>query len=86
MDPVQIERNNETIKRKRENEGIARKIETLVKKAHKLGGVDGVDVALIISKRGRYTTHRPRDHKTWPPPMAEIVSSSPDLFLALILS
>jgi hypothetical protein len=86
MDPAQIERNNERIKRKRENEGINRRIETLVKRAHKLGGVDGVDVALIISKHGRYTTYRSRDHKTWPPPMAEIVSgSSPDLFLALIL-
>jgi hypothetical protein len=34
MDPAQVERNNERIKRKRENEGIARKIETLVKKSH----------------------------------------------------
>jgi hypothetical protein len=55
MDSVQIKRNPERIKRKRKNEGIARRIETLVKKSHELGGVDGVDLALIISKYGRYT-------------------------------
>ena len=46
----------------------------MVKKAYELGESDGVDVALIICEHGRYTTYRSRDHKTWPPSMAEIVS------------
>ena len=81
MDTPQIKRNNERIKRKRENEGINRRKETLIKKAYELGGLDGVDVALIICKHGRYTTYRSRDHKTWPPSMAEIVSDySPEMY------
>jgi hypothetical protein len=31
-------------------------------------------VALIICKHGRYTTYRSKDHKAWPPSVAEIVS------------
>jgi putative salt-induced outer membrane protein YdiY len=75
MDAIKIKRKNEGIKRKRENEGINRRKDTLIKKAYKLGQFDGIDVALIIRKHGRYTTYRSRDHKTWPPSMAEIVSA-----------
>jgi SRF-type transcription factor (DNA-binding and dimerisation domain) len=79
MDPPQIKRNNERIKRKRKNEGINRRKETLVKKAYELGEFDGIDVALIICKHGRYTIYRSKDYKTWPPSMAEIISGySPD--------
>lgn len=86
MDPVQIEQNNERIKRKQENEGIARRIETLVKRVYKLGEVNSMDIALIISKYSQYTIYRSRDYKIWLLPIAEIVSSSlPDRFLALIL-
>jgi hypothetical protein len=46
----------------------------LVKKAHELGQFDGVDVALIICKHGRYTTYRSRE--SWPPTLAEIVSTA----------
>ena len=65
---------NEGINRKRKNEGINRRKDTLVKKAYELGGCDGIDVALIIYKHGRYTTYRSRNHALWPPAMAEIVS------------
>jgi putative salt-induced outer membrane protein YdiY len=75
MDVTKIKRKNEGIKRKRENEGINRRKDTLVKKAYELGQFEGIDVALIIRKHGRYTTYRSRDHKTWPPSIAEIVST-----------
>jgi len=74
MDATKIKRNNEGMRRKRENEGINRRKDTLIKKAYELGEFDGIDVALIICKHGRYTTYRSRDYKTWPPSMAEIVS------------
>ena len=77
MDTKITKRNNEVIKRKRENEGINKRKGTLVKKAYELGEFDGVDVALIICKHGRYTTYRSRDHVSWPPSMAEIVSNCP---------
>ncbi|KAG9247663.1 hypothetical protein BJ878DRAFT_400990, partial [Calycina marina] len=62
---------------KRENEGINRRINTLVKKAYELGGFDGIDLALFICKHGRYTTYRSRDHASWPPSMAEIQTAYP---------
>jgi hypothetical protein len=46
----------------------------LIKRAYELEQFDGVDVALIICKHGQYTTYRSKDHKTWSPSMAEIVS------------
>jgi hypothetical protein len=48
----------------------------LIKKAYELGEFNGIDVALIICKHGRYTTYRSRDHALWPPSMAEIVSKA----------
>jgi len=75
MNTTKIKRNNEGIRRKRENEGINRRKGTLIKKAYELGEFDGMDVALIICKHGRYTTYRSRDHKAWPPSIAEIVSA-----------
>jgi hypothetical protein len=75
MDTTKINRNNEGIRRKRENEGINRRKDTFIKKAYELGEFDGMDVALIICKHGRYTIYRSRDHETWPPSMGEIVSA-----------
>jgi hypothetical protein len=75
MDTKITEYSNKVIKRKRRNEGINRRKDTLVKKAYELGKLDGIDVGLIICKHGRYTTYRSSDHASWPPPMAEIVSS-----------
>jgi len=75
MEAKKTKGNSQGIRKKRKNEGINRRKDTLVKKAHELGEFDGVDVALIIRKHGRYTTYRSRDHKTWPLSMAEIVSA-----------
>jgi hypothetical protein len=46
----------------------------LIKKAYELGEFDGIDVALIICKHGRYTTYRSRNYTSWPPSIEEIVS------------
>ena len=75
MDVKITKHNNHGIKRKRKNEGINRRKDTLVKKAYELGEFDGIDVALIICEHGRYTTYRSRDHASWPPSIAEIVNS-----------
>jgi hypothetical protein len=76
MDITKIKRKNEGIRRKRENEGINRRKDTFIKKAYELGEFDGIDIALIICKHGWYTICRSKDHKAWPPSMAEIVSAA----------
>ncbi len=76
MDTPKIERDNEGKRRKRKNEGINRRIETLITKAYEIGKFDGVDVALTICKHGRYTTYNSKVHVSWPPSMAEIVSKA----------
>jgi hypothetical protein len=67
MDTSNFKRNNGGKRRKRKNEVINKGKDTLIKKAYELGEFDGMDVALIICKHGRYTTYRSRDHKPWPP-------------------
>jgi hypothetical protein len=79
MENINVKRNNEGKRRKRKNEGINRRKDTLIKKAYELGELDGIDVALIICKHGRYTIYRSRDHASWPPSIAEIVSKSDGL-------
>jgi hypothetical protein len=74
MDTTNVKRNDEGKRRKRKNEGLNRRKDTLIKKAYELGEFDGIDVALIIYKHGRYTTYRSRNHASWPPSMEEIVS------------
>jgi len=64
MDTINVKRNNKGKRRKRKNEGINRRKDTLIKKAYELGEFDSIDVALIICKHGRYTMYRSRDHKT----------------------
>jgi hypothetical protein len=54
---VKQNKNNEGKRRKRKNEGINRRKDTLIKKAYELGEFDGIDVALIICKHGKYTYH-----------------------------
>jgi hypothetical protein len=58
MDIPKIERDSEGKRRKRKNEGINRRIETLITKAYEIGKFDGVDVALTICKHSRYTTYK----------------------------
>jgi len=76
MDTIYIKRIDEGKRRKRKNERINRTIDTLITKAYEVGEFDGIDVALAISKHGRYTTYRSRDHASWLPFMAEIVNKT----------
>ncbi|PMD52990.1 uncharacterized protein K444DRAFT_478112, partial [Hyaloscypha bicolor E] len=64
-------------KKKKKNEGLNRRKDTLIKKAYELGEFDGIDIALIICKNGRYTTYRSRDHLSWPLSIAEIQTAYP---------
>ncbi|KAF8847281.1 hypothetical protein BDZ45DRAFT_781623 [Acephala macrosclerotiorum] len=77
MDTPKIERDNEGKRRKRKNEGINRRIETLITKAYEIGKFDGVDVALTICKHGQYTTYKSKVHASWPPSIAEIQTAYP---------
>ena len=74
MENKRDKKNNIRIQQKRINEAINRRKSTLIKKAHRLGSYDGVEVALIIYKHGKYTIYRSKDHKSWPPGIEEIVS------------
>ena len=48
MEAKKTKGNKKKIRKKRKNEGINRRKDTLVKKAYELGELDGVDVGLII--------------------------------------
>ena len=50
MDTPKIERDNEGKRRKRKNEGINRRIETLITKTNEIGKFDSIDIALTICK------------------------------------
>jgi len=53
---------------KRKQETLRRRKKTLVKKVYDF------EVALILSKMGRYSTFRSLDQDTWPPSMEQIIS------------
>jgi len=75
MDTIDVKLNDQgRRRRKRENEGINRRKETLVNKAFELGEFDGIEVALLICKHGQYTTYRSRGYASRRPSFAEIVS------------
>ena len=61
---------------KRHRNGAARRQNTVLKKAHELGMFPGVDVAVVIRKRGRFYTYMSTDQESWPPTKAEIVSKA----------
>jgi hypothetical protein len=61
-------------KKKRNKDGARNRQKTLMKKAHELGTFPGIDVAVIISKRGRFYTYMSTDRESWPPTKADIVS------------
>jgi SRF-type transcription factor (DNA-binding and dimerisation domain) len=63
---------NNNLKRKQEN--LRRRKKTLVKKVYEFGKDFDFEVALILSKNGRYFTFRSLDQDTWPPSMEQIVS------------
>jgi hypothetical protein len=64
MDITKIKRNNERIRRKRENEGINKRKDTLIKKAYELREFNSINVALIICKHSRYIIYKFKDYKT----------------------
>jgi hypothetical protein len=55
-----------------------RRKKSLFKKAHELGVLCNVDVAVIVRKNGRYFTYRSTNQESWPPAMKEIVSPISD--------
>jgi hypothetical protein len=59
------------LERKREN--LTRRVQTLLKKTYELGTYDNIEIAVIISIDGRYTTYRSIDQKSWPLSMEQIV-------------
>jgi hypothetical protein len=50
IDNINVKRNDEGKRKKRKNEGINRRKDTLIKKAYELGDLDDINVALIICK------------------------------------
>ncbi|KAH7379643.1 hypothetical protein BKA64DRAFT_229677 [Cadophora sp. MPI-SDFR-AT-0126] len=77
MDTKNTKLNGERRRRKRENEGITRRKNTLVKKAFELGNFEGIEVALIVCKYGQYTTYRSGGYVSWQPSFAEIQNTYP---------
>ncbi|KAH8585594.1 hypothetical protein B0O99DRAFT_530448 [Bisporella sp. PMI_857] len=77
MEAKSTKGNDGRVRRKRKSERINRRKNTLIKKAYELGKFDGIDVALIICKHGRYTTYKSRNHASWPPSRAEIQTAYP---------
>jgi len=76
IDTLKIERDNEEKRRKRKNEGINKRIKTLIIKVYEIRKFDGVDVALTIYKHSRYTTYNSKVYISWPPFIIEIVSKA----------
>jgi hypothetical protein len=62
IDNINVKRNDKGKRRKRKNEGINKRKDTLIKKAYKLKELDSIDMALIIYKHGRYITYRSKDY------------------------
>jgi hypothetical protein len=50
IDTINVRRNNKGKRRKRKNEEIKRRKDTLIKKAYKLGEFNSINIALIIYK------------------------------------
>jgi hypothetical protein len=61
-------------KNKRNRGRAERREKTLLKKVHGLGTFPGIDVAVIIPKRGRYSIYTSTNQESSPPTMAGIVS------------
>jgi hypothetical protein len=64
-------------KNQRNRNGAGRRQKTIVKKSYELGEIPGIDIAVIIRKRGGrdgYLTYTSTEDESFPPTMAEIVS------------
>ena len=62
---------------KKRSEMMRRRKHGLFKKAYELGKLCDADVAVIVRKNGRFYTYRSTGEESWPPSMAQIVSSIP---------
>jgi hypothetical protein len=74
MGALKIKQTDERKGGKRKNKRINMKMTTLINKAYELGEFDGINVVLAICKYGQYTSYRSKDHASWPPFIAEIVT------------
>jgi hypothetical protein len=63
--------------RKRQNEAISRKKNTLIKNIYKLGKLSSIDVAFAICQNGQYTTYQSVDRADFPPSKKQLVSRPP---------
>ncbi|KAH8799044.1 hypothetical protein F5884DRAFT_863688 [Xylogone sp. PMI_703] len=64
----------QALKNKREREYASKKINTLLKKAHELEMLPGIDVSLTICNCGRYTTYNSIDQEFFPLTKEEIMA------------
>ena len=69
-----IERDNEGKRRKRKNEGINRRIETLIIKAYEIGKFNSIDIVLTIYKYSQYIIYNSNIYILWPLSIIEIVN------------
>ncbi|KAH7379657.1 hypothetical protein BKA64DRAFT_647976 [Cadophora sp. MPI-SDFR-AT-0126] len=77
MDDTDVKLNDQRRRKKRENEGINNRQKTLLHKAHELGGFEGVEVAVIIRKHGKYTTYVSEGYRSQQPSFREIQTAYP---------
>jgi len=59
---------------KQRSERLRRRRNTVFLKAHELGKLCGVDVAVIVFQHGRYVMYKSIEQEDWPPSIEEIVS------------
>ncbi|TGO32401.1 hypothetical protein BHYA_0321g00080 [Botrytis hyacinthi] len=62
---------------KMRSEAIRKRKATLIKKAHELGRLDGIDVAVFIFHRNQYFTYKSVDTISWPPSINDIQLTYP---------
>jgi hypothetical protein len=60
--------------RKRQNEAIKRKKNTMIENIHRLEKFPGIDVAFTICQNGHYTTYQSPEGADFPPSKEKIVS------------
>ena len=65
---------------KRRSERLRRRKNTVFQKAHELGKLCGVDVAVIVFQHGRCFMYKSIEQEAWPPSIEEIVSKV-DVFI-----
>ncbi|KAH6703060.1 hypothetical protein BKA61DRAFT_560408 [Leptodontidium sp. MPI-SDFR-AT-0119] len=77
MDNTDVKLNEQRRRKKRENEGLKRRENTLINKAYELGEFEGVEVALLIWKHGKYTTYKSKGYVSQQSSFREIQTAYP---------